>query len=566
MRVERSDGWTLAVRRGWGLGALIVAALALPAVGVLAGVALAASAFEDVDPGGVHAVGIEWLAESGVTAGCAAGRFCPGDAVTREQMGTFLYRLSGHDPQVGPSVNASTVQGVTVQELFDAFMEGELPELPGVPPPSDPQQPGPPDEDLPDDPDGESPDGGNGQLPDDPGDPDQDHDDNGSDGEGPDPELPGGDDPDGDDSQEQLAALEERVGALETDLEALELILGELLDVDLDDPEDTVVATILDLRVRLGVQEQTTEQIEEDLTAEQGRVDALEDRADRLDQAVGVAESERQELIARFAGVTRQQSGGRATLRFEGMNVQLVNGAPGARNGLGNLIVGYNAGRTNLEVELEGPDARTGSHNLVLGEANNYTALGGLVAGRLNEASADWASVLGGSRNHAAGPHAVVLGGWRNEAGDESEGSFATVTGGAENRAEADYASVSGGWRNLASGDHASVSGGRENIASGQQSAVSGGIANEASALRSAVSGGSQNKAQGTQSTVSGGQRNEAAGNGGSVSGGQDNTAFGTLSSVSGGRDNIASGLRSSVLGGSERNLSGEDAIFPSDS
>ena len=35
---------------------------------------------------------INLLAEAGITAGCAAGRFCPGSPVLRDQMATFLAR------------------------------------------------------------------------------------------------------------------------------------------------------------------------------------------------------------------------------------------------------------------------------------------------------------------------------------------------------------------------------------------------------------------------------------------------------------------------------------------
>jgi hypothetical protein len=37
-------------------------------------------------------VEIAWLAESGITVGCGAGRFCPRVSVTREQMASFLVR------------------------------------------------------------------------------------------------------------------------------------------------------------------------------------------------------------------------------------------------------------------------------------------------------------------------------------------------------------------------------------------------------------------------------------------------------------------------------------------
>lgn len=63
--------------------------------------------------------------------------------------------------------------------------------------------------------------------------------------------------------------------------------------------------------------------------------------------------------------------------------VELVNGLgstgcgpedepiPDCPNGLGNLIVGYNESRG-------GSDIRTGSHNVVMGQGNNFSRFGGL--------------------------------------------------------------------------------------------------------------------------------------------------------------------------------------------
>ena len=51
-----------------------------------------------------------------------------------------------------------------------------------------------------------------------------------------------------------------------------------------------------------------------------------------------------------------------------GANVQIVDGTGdtgGTPNGLGNLIVGYNA---------SSGDTRTGSHNLVVGDLHTYTS------------------------------------------------------------------------------------------------------------------------------------------------------------------------------------------------
>lgn len=85
-----------------------------------AGLASAASAgfasFED-GPFGVHEDGVDWLADSGVTAGCTPDRYCAGDDVTRGQMATFLHRLSGNADGTAPSVDAATVGGRTATEL-----------------------------------------------------------------------------------------------------------------------------------------------------------------------------------------------------------------------------------------------------------------------------------------------------------------------------------------------------------------------------------------------------------------------------------------------------------------
>lgn len=110
---------------------------------------------------------------------------------------------------------------------------------------------------------------------------------------------------------------------------------------------------------------------------------------------------------------------------IDGANLHITNGMANTEtaNGLGNLIVGYN--------ELRGGgDNRTGSHNVVVGNRNNYSSWGGLVIGRFNTLS----------------------------------GAFASVSGGQVNEARGFAASVSGGANNLASGPNASVSGGQNKV------------------------------------------------------------------------------------------------------
>jgi S-layer homology domain len=53
---------------------------------------LASDGFSDVDASSVHHDNINRLATAGVTLGCGGGQFCPGDAVLRDQMASFLVR------------------------------------------------------------------------------------------------------------------------------------------------------------------------------------------------------------------------------------------------------------------------------------------------------------------------------------------------------------------------------------------------------------------------------------------------------------------------------------------
>ena len=51
--------------------------------------------FTDIG-GSLHRDGIGSVAAAGITSGCAADRYCPGDPVTREQMATFLAHAGGY--------------------------------------------------------------------------------------------------------------------------------------------------------------------------------------------------------------------------------------------------------------------------------------------------------------------------------------------------------------------------------------------------------------------------------------------------------------------------------------
>ena len=140
-----------------------------------------------------------------------------------------------------------------------------------------------------------------------------------------------------------------------------------------------------------------------------------------------------------------------------GKNVFIVDGsgATESSSGLGNLIVGYNALRN------VGGDLRAGSHNLILGDRNNYTSYGGLVAGDSNEIGRPYATITGGAANKAIGYAATVCSGEFNTA----SGVQAAILGGKFNTASGDNSSVSGGNHNESRADDSSVSGGLNRVA-----------------------------------------------------------------------------------------------------
>jgi hypothetical protein len=98
------------------MASFLVRALGLPSSGT--------DRFTD-DGSSVHQADINALAASGITGGCAANRFCPGSAVTREQMAAFLYRGLAESSPVFP---ASAGSGATAA---GGVIAGQG--LPGVP-------------------------------------------------------------------------------------------------------------------------------------------------------------------------------------------------------------------------------------------------------------------------------------------------------------------------------------------------------------------------------------------------------------------------------------------------
>jgi hypothetical protein len=72
------------------------------------------SGFNDVDAASAFCANVEWIANRGITQGCAQSLYCPGDAVTRLAMAAFMNRL-------GSALTPAVVRG----ESRVAFVFGQ---------------------------------------------------------------------------------------------------------------------------------------------------------------------------------------------------------------------------------------------------------------------------------------------------------------------------------------------------------------------------------------------------------------------------------------------------------
>jgi len=191
---------------------------------------------------------------------------------------------------------------------------------------------------------------------------------------------------------------------------------------------------------------------------------------------------------------------------FSGANLHVRSGSGSTTDttGLGNVIVGYDEDENTASVD----SARTGSHNLVVGPGHQFTASGGLLAGRDNTVVSNYGSAVGG--------HCNAVG---NQA---KRSSFCSVP---PLLAIGEASSVSGGLLSMATGTDASVAAGEGNEAIGFASSVSGGTDNATNGQAASILGGNLNLANGQESTVSGGEINKASGMASSIGGGEGNVA-----------------------------------------
>jgi hypothetical protein len=192
--------------------------------------------------------------------------------------------------------------------------------------------------------------------------------------------------------------------------------------------------------------------------------------------------------LSLMTDTTRMDGKKNTELYVTGVNVHIVSGSGATSDntvdakgnpiagtsllGLGNLIIGYNA------TGNASGDYRVGSHNLVMGDRNNYYSFGGVITGHDNVISGRFALVLSGESNYALADETAVIGGGNNRAM-----SFQTsLLGGYYNVATSRFGTVVGGTLNTAGGPDdptiaaaTTVTGGYNNYAGGQNAVVSGG-------------------------------------------------------------------------------------------
>jgi len=81
-----------------------------------------AGVFQDVPCPSLFAPWIEELAAEGVTGGCGAGNFCPGNPVTRAQMAAFLLKIE-HGSAYTPPACTPFFADVLCPSLFADWIE-----------------------------------------------------------------------------------------------------------------------------------------------------------------------------------------------------------------------------------------------------------------------------------------------------------------------------------------------------------------------------------------------------------------------------------------------------------
>ena len=231
---------------------------------------------------------------------------------------------------------------------------------------------------------------------------------------------------------------------------------------------------------------------------------------------------------------------------LEGVNFQVTSGSVGSA---GNVIIG-----TNDVTDYTPNPARTGEHNLIIGNGHEYTGNNGIVHGENNRLTSPYAAVIGGRKGSVTGPGAVLVGGLMNHIDTQD----AAVVGGYKNfiHNSASYSAILGGEADSLFQQFTCAVGGKQNKIGEDMSqdarwSVSiSGNQNIVAKRWSATVAGALNQTNGASSAVIGGQGNSTSGEGASTVGGFENSTVGARSVIIGGQTNVANGSRSIILGG----------------
>jgi hypothetical protein len=246
------------------------------------------------------------------------------------------------------------------------------------------------------------------------------------------------------------------------------------------------------------------------------------------------------QFSVRASGGVRLETGG-AGLTVDGQRVLT---AAGGTEPLEFFVNGQRALR--LEPTGDTPNLIGGySGNIVNSGVVGAVIAGGGGNGMINQATANYSTVVGGRQNQATGFESFVGGGRDNRA----TGTNAAVVGGSENQAAGWESFVGGGRDNRATGTNAAVVGGSGNQAAGWESFVGGGRGNRATGMRASVGGGALNSARGQGNSIAGGGANSTTNDWSTIGGGYENAATGFGAVVPGGIGNTASGAYSAALG-----------------
>lgn len=316
--------------------------------------------------------------------------------------------------------------------------------------------------------------------------------------------------------QATIVALQAQIGALQDDLGALDGRVGAI---------EGDYATSDDLtELQTGLQEYCD-------AGDESTLSSADDLAtDYVDEAIASLGDVKD--LTTYLEVDTDAN----AVRIVGANVYIQNGLgttscaydgaeddPTECNGLGNLIVGY--------AETDGTEIRNGSHNLEIGEYNDWTGYSGFVAGNYNTVGSTHAFVAGGDNNSAAGNGAFVGGGEYNIA----NGPASAILGGYDNNASGNYAVAAGGASGSANNTSASTFGGSKASAAGEYATVVGGQTLEANGTYSVSMGGYSNTATGDNSVALGGSSGDAKADASVIVGGAQASADYVWSVVVGG-------------------------------